>query len=142
VRCFVADVDEVELRQRGQPLGLVLVDDHLRVPVLDRLERRHEQTLEPLERIGLGLDDLLVAAEQPVQKVPQDLLDHLLLALEVVIEAAGQDSRGVGDVAHGGRTKAALGEHGRGEIEELVATTDRLFRHGCWLDTEITSPVR
>src|SRR5690242_16648763 len=32
----VALVDKAELRYRRQPLGLVLVDHHLRVPVLDR----------------------------------------------------------------------------------------------------------
>jgi hypothetical protein len=35
---FVARLDEVELRQRRQPLGLVLIDDDLRVPVFDRFE--------------------------------------------------------------------------------------------------------
>src|SRR4029453_7517532 len=66
---FVARLDEVELRQRREPLCLVLIDDDLRVPMFDRLERGHEQTLQPLKRIRLGVDDLLVATEQPVQEV-------------------------------------------------------------------------
>ena len=114
-------VDEAELRQRRQPLGLVLIDDDLRVPVLDRLEGNHEQPLDARRAGRLAVDDLLVAREQPVEEVPQDLLDHLLLGLEVVIEAAREDARRVGDVPHGRRAQAALGEHRRGEFEKLVA---------------------
>ena len=113
---------------------------------LDGLERGHEQSLDPFQRIGSVVDDLLVAREEPVEEVAQDLFDHLLLGLEVVVEAAGEDSRRVGDVAHGGGPQSALGEHRRGELEKLVAA--RAGRaagccgHGRWLDTEITSPVR
>ena len=39
----------------------------------------------------------------------------------MVIQAAGQDACGVGDVAHGGGAQATFGEHRRGEIEKLVA---------------------
>src|SRR5215217_440098 len=118
---FVARLDEGELRQGRQPLGLVLIDDDLGVPVFDCLERRHEQPLEPFERIGFGVDDLLIATEQPVQEIPQHLLHHLLFALEMVIQAAGQNARGIGDVAHGRRAQPALGEHRRGELQQLVA---------------------
>jgi hypothetical protein len=34
----------------------------------------------------------------------------------MVVQAAGQDARAVGDVAHGGGTQAALGEHRRGKL--------------------------
>ncbi len=118
----VALVDEAELRESRQPLGLVLIDDDLGVPVLDGLERRHEEPpLDALQRIGLALDDLLVAAEEPVEEIPEDLLDHLLLGLEVVVEAAGEDSGGIRDVAHGGGPQSTVGEHGRGELQKLVA---------------------
>src|SRR4051812_35413026 len=89
----VACVDETELRQCRQPLGLVLVDDDLGVPVLDGLERRHEQALPPFEGIGFPVDYVLIPAEQPVEEVLQDLFDHLLLGPEVVVQAARQDAR-------------------------------------------------
>ena len=97
--------------------------------MLDRLERRHEQALEPLERVGLGGDDLLVALEEPVEEPAQQLVDHLLLGGEVVVETAGQDACGVGDVAHGGGAQPALGEHRRGEIQKLVAPAHRCLVH-------------
>ncbi len=85
---------------RRQPLGLVLVNDDLRVPVLDRFERRHEQALEPFEWIGFGCHDLLVALEQPVEEAAQQFVDHLLLRGEVVVQATRQDSGGIGDIAY------------------------------------------
>ena len=39
----------------------------------------------------------------------------------MVVEAARQDARTVGDVAHGGGAQSTFGEHGRGEIQQLVA---------------------
>ena len=86
----------------------------------DRLERRHEQALEPFQRSRFGRDDLLVAVEQPVEESAQHLVDHLLLGREVVIETAGQDSRRVGDVTNGRGPQPAVGEHRRGELEQLA----------------------
>jgi hypothetical protein len=116
-------------------------------PGRDRLERRHEQPFEPLEWILLGRDDLLVAVEQPVQEAAQHLVDHLFFGREVVVQTAGQDAGRIRDVAHRRRPQAPLGEHLRGEPQELVASgvgrsRRTLSGHGCWLDTEITSPVR
>src|SRR5258705_10301429 len=126
---FVAVVHIGEPRLARQPLGPVLVDDDLRVPVRDRLERRHEQTLESLQRIRFRRNDLLVPVEQPVQEAAQQLVDHLLLGREVVVQAAGQNSRGVRDVTDRGGSQPALGEHRRGELEKLVASARRLA--GC-----------
>src|SRR5882757_7110504 len=84
---------------RREPLGFVLVDDDLRVPMLYGLERRQEQSLESLQRIGVGVEDLAIAGEQPVEEPAQQVVDHLLLGGEVVIQAAGQNARAVGDVA-------------------------------------------
>ena len=53
--------------------------------------------------------------------VGDDLLDHLLLRREVVVEAAGEDPGLLGDVAHGRRRDALLGEHAGGDREQLVA---------------------
>ena len=80
--------------------------------------------------------------EQPVEEAAQQLVDHLFLRREVVVQAAGQDARRVGDIAHGGGAQPALGEHRGGELEQLGASTDGGGIHGCWLDIEITSPVR
>ena len=96
------------------------------MPVLDRVERRHEQPLEPLERIRLAVDDFLVAAEQPVQEAVQQLVDHLFLGREVVVEAARQNAGTVSDVAHRGRAQATFGEHRRRQFQKLVAPV-----HGC-----------
>src|SRR5829696_11939 len=60
---FVALFDEGELRLSRKSFRLVLVDDDLCVAVLDRLERRHEQPFEPLQRIRLGINDFLVPTE-------------------------------------------------------------------------------
>ena len=87
------------------------------MPVLDGLERRHEQSLEPFERVRLGGGDFLIALEEPIEEVAQHLVDHLLFGGEVVVQAAGKDARGVGDVAHGGGAQTALGEHRRGELQ-------------------------
>ncbi len=55
----------------------------------------------------------------------------------MVIKAARQDAGAVGDVAHRGGPQTAFGEHRRRQLKQFVAPV-----HGCWLDTEITSPVR
>ena len=47
----------------------------------------------------------------------------------MVIQAARQNSRGVGDVTDRGRAQPAFGEHRRGELEKLVAAARRLA--GC-----------
>ncbi len=47
----------------------------------------------------------------------------------MVVEAAGQDARAVGDVAHGGRAQATFGEHGRGERKQLVSPAVSLTGH-------------
>lgn len=57
-------------------VGLVLIDDHLGVMVFDRVEGGHEKALEALHRVGLGVDDLLVALEQPVEESTQYLINH------------------------------------------------------------------
>ena len=90
----------------------------------------------PLSRssgFGFFCDDLLVALEEPVEEPAQHLVDHLLLGGEVVIEAAGQDSGRVGDVAHGRRPQPTLGEHRRRELEKLVPPTSWLAHRltGC-----------
>ena len=64
----------------------------------------------------------------------------------MVVQAAGQDPGGIGDVAHRRRPHAALGEHARRQGEQLRAAVGAVARrwapHGCWLLTEMTSPVR
>src|SRR5271166_2307604 len=118
---FVQVVDIGEPRLRRQPLGFVLVDDDLRMPILDRLERRHEQSLEPLQGIWFAVDDLAVTGEEPVEEPAHQVVDHLFFGGEVVVQAAGQDAGAVGDIAHGGGAQAALGEHLRSELQQLVS---------------------
>jgi len=52
--------------------------------------------------------------------VAQDLLDHLVLGLEVVVEAAREDPGLVGDVAHRRAEDALAGEDGGGDGQDLV----------------------
>ena len=80
-----------------------------------------------------------------VEEVAQDLVDHRLLGVEVVVQAAGQDAGRVGDVAHGRRAQPAFGEQLGGDAQQLAAPVERRLgggAHGCWLLTETTSPVR
>ena len=54
----------------------------------------------------------------------------------MVVEAAGQDARGVGDVPDSGGTQAALGEHHCGELEEFIPARGGLGvrpGHGFWV---------
>ena len=68
-----------ESRLRRESLRLVLIDDDLGMMMLDRFEGSNEQTREPGKRVRLGIDDVLVALEEPVQKTSKHLVDHLLL---------------------------------------------------------------
>src|ERR1700758_5147295 len=81
-------LDVGETRLRRQSLRLVLVDHHLRVPALDRVEGGHEQSLQALQRIWLRVNDVLIAGEQPVEEVAEHLVDHLFFGGEVVVQAA------------------------------------------------------
>ena len=75
----------------------------------------------------------LIAGEQPVQEAAQHLVDHLLFGREMVVQTAGQDAGAVGDVAHGGGAQPALGEHRRGELQQLVAPAACLTGHSVHL---------
>ena len=52
----------------------------------------------------------------------EDLPDHLLLRREVVVQAAGEDSGLLGDVADRGRGDPLGGEDACGDSEQLLAT--------------------
>lgn len=51
----------------------------------------------------------------------------------MVVQTAGQDARPVGDVTDGGGAQTAVGEHGRGELQQLVSPAVRLTGHSVHL---------
>jgi hypothetical protein len=79
------------------------------------------QGFEGLARPELGLQDGVVAVPELVEEGAQDLLEHRLLGVEVVVEAAGEHAGMVRDLAYGGGVVALLGEHLGGGAEEFAA---------------------
>src|SRR5207247_1081694 len=67
-------------------------------------------------------DDGPVRGHQLFEEDRQDLVDDRLLGVEVVVEAAGQDSGLLGDLPDGGGLEALLGEEfGRESYEVFPA---------------------
>ena len=46
-----------------------------------------------------------------------------------MVQTAGQDAGTVGDIAHRGGTQSSLGEHFRGELQQLVSPAVGLTGH-------------
>src|SRR5699024_8217311 len=61
-----------------------------------------------------------LVSEQRVEEAAQDLVDDRFLGREVMVEAAREDPRRVGDIAHGGGAQAVFGEEAGGERQELL----------------------
>ena len=95
--------------------GLAQLDD----PLLRRPRVKLVQRVERL--LGHPVEVVLVAAHQ--------LDDDRFLGVEVVIEAARQDSRGVGDLLERG-PQAGRGKHGRRRLEHLFSACS-LAHHRC-----------
>ncbi len=85
------------------------------------IDPRADHTPDRLLRRGLLGDRLRVPAHQLVETEAEDLLHHLVLRVEVVVEAARQDVCLLGDVAYGRTGHTLAGEDGRGCLEDLGA---------------------
>ena len=88
---------------------------------VDGVEGGADDGLELVERAAVPGDDVVVPREEAALEGVQQLVDHRRLGVEVVVEAAGEDPRGVGDVAHRGVAEPALGEQATGDAEKLLA---------------------
>ena len=62
-----------------------------------------------------------VVGQHVVDEAGQDLVADRLLGVEVVVQAAGQDARGVGDLAHGRGAVALLREQLAGQLHHVGA---------------------
>jgi hypothetical protein len=107
---LVAVVDDV---------ALLLEDEHV-VAVLDDVgDPRLDERAELLAGRRARVEDLLRAGQQRVHELVADRDQQLLLAAEVVVEAAGADPQLLGELGHRGLVVAALGEHARGAEDDL-----------------------
>ena len=112
-RLRVALVEVAEPSKVQQVGRVVLEDRDLAVVLVDRVEGDPHRPLELGARVGVAGQDLVVLPEQLLLERRQDLVDHRLLGVEVVVEAAGQDAGGVRDVADRGVAEALLREEAR-----------------------------
>ena len=94
-------------------VGVLLVDRDVAVVPVDLAEGLGDQCLERLPGRAVGGLDGVVPVQQLGQEGVEDLVDHRLLGVEVVVEAAREHAGGVGDLADGGGVVALLGEQPR-----------------------------
>ena len=75
-----------------------------------------------------------IAASSSDQRSAEELVQHLLLRFEVVVDEPVGDARLVGDVGDPGRVEALAGEDPDRRVEDLAALVDRWrFRgHQAW----------
>ena len=98
-----------------------------RLPVaLDEAEERVEAAQHPLVGRQVRRGRLREVLQQLPVGEQQQLLVQLLLALEVPVQQAGGDLRHVGDLLDPRALVAALGEHLRGGLEQLLPAHLRL----------------
>jgi hypothetical protein len=116
----------VELEVRRRPLELLDQTEHVGGGEL--AQPRRQRTAQPPRRSERGV--------QAVQRLVLTEVEELVLAAEVVIEVAGREVGGDGDVAHARRGEAALAEDARGGFQDLHApgvgparTTVRKLNH-------------
>ncbi len=129
--------------ERAEVVGFVLEDGDLVAVLVDRFERHPHRCFELAAGIVLTSDDVGVLAEQILLEGRQDLVDHRLLGVEMVIQRAAEDASGIRDVAHRGVLEAFGGEQLCSNLQQLVTARGGLSRlgHARWLETETTSPV-
>ena len=82
-------------------------------------------TAASLSRVGaLGAFGLLDRGEQQRPALQEQLVQHLVLGVEVVVDEAVGDARLVGDVGDAGGVEALAGEDGDRGVEDLPAFVD------------------
>lgn len=119
----------VEAGQVHQVAGLLLVDgDGGAVPV-DLPEGLGDEGLDGLPGAETGGEDGVVPLPQLGEEGGEDLVEHRLLGVEVVVEAAGKHAGGVRDLADGGGVVPLGGEHLGGGVEEFPAPLGRGCGH-------------
>ena len=112
---LAAGADAAPLLAALDHVALLLEDEHV-VAVVD-----HVRDPEPDERAQLILGGGIrrrasarVSLEQRLHQLVADADQQLLLAREVVVEAAGGEAHRLGQLLHGGLVVAPLGEDARG----------------------------
>src|SRR5712691_1721122 len=113
-----------ELRRRAKPplqiLGLAEIDEEMRMMAVKGFQMGEDGPAQLFGRRRLGCEDLADRLVEPRDRLLDDEIEQLLLALEMVVEAALEDADLVGDVLHG-RGVIALGlEHLRCRYDDLV----------------------
>jgi hypothetical protein len=98
----------------GEHQHVVAVGDDVGDPGLEELAQL-------LHRRRLGGDDLARPRQQRFQQLVADRDQQVVLALDVVVEAAGGEAGRLGQLAHRGRVVAALGEQLRRRRHHLAA---------------------
>jgi hypothetical protein len=121
----------VDLEVSGGPFETIDQAEHVRDGQLAKARR--ERT--PILRAGRARGGQSV--EQAVQRAVLAEEEQLLLAAEVVIQVAGRQVGGDGDVAHAGGAEAAVAKDGSGGAHDVDAarlgafrTTVRKVNHG------------
>ncbi len=118
----------LDVGQAGDLLDLlhVVAQDAGHVRVLGHaLDPSGHQRVHGPDGVGLGVHHLVVPGQLPLAVVAQDLLHHLVLRFEVVVEAARQDPGLVGDVSDRGPLDPLLGEDAGRDLQDLVAPRRR-----------------
>ena len=107
--------------EAAEVVGLVLEDRDLRGMLVDRLEREPHDPVELGAGVVVGGQHVVVRREQLVLEGGEDLVDHRLLGVEVVVEAAAEDAGRLGDVADRGVLESLVGEEPGGDLQQLAA---------------------
>ena len=101
-------------------LALLGEDEHVVAVGDDVGDPGGDQLAQLLDRRRLGGDDLARLRQQRLQQLVADRDQEVVLALDVVVEAAGGEAGRLGQLAHRGAVVAALGEElGRGATTSL-----------------------
>ena len=74
---------------------------------------------------GPSRSDSSIARQQQRPALAEELVQHLVLGLEVVVDEAVGDARLVGDVGDPGRVEALASEDADRRVEDLAALVDR-----------------
>ena len=108
------------LRLALDHVALLGEDEHVVAVGRDVREPDAEQVAQLALGRRLGGEDLAGPLEQRVEQLVADADQQLVLALDVVVEAAGGEPGRLGQVAHRGLLVAALGEEAGGGRDHLA----------------------
>ncbi|CAM4375303.1 hypothetical protein NORO109296_26405 [Nocardiopsis rhodophaea] len=117
---LLAGGEVAEAGELPQIVPVVLHHGDGRAVRLERPVGGVDQLGQQLARITALSDRAAVVAEEVVEEGREDLVDDRLLGVEVVVQAAGEDARLVGDLADRGGLEALLGEEIGREAHEVA----------------------